>query len=357
MSIKCSVHIYLKMKISIVFVLLVALSYSSRVIAEEARPGSVLIIGGGPAGLATAIEARMQGYCVTIVERRDTYTRPQWLFLFDSSLELFETWNVFPPLLRIADLGDGRRMGVIQIHHLEKALEQRALALGVIKIQGEFQGFGSSRTALISTSDRNRQSLAYDVIVGADGLHSCVRDSLNIRTNHLGSGFGAVAIIVDPNDSSNEVEISKPINIQKGFVRRIKVPSASIVFAQFPSESSASTLEKSLRIRGWNQEAQAIASDKAFVLDGIKITLQQAQAFANEEKAAILVGEAAGAASFFEGSGANTAFKAAGIAGRFFKELRSQDPQKCYRNFYEAMKETTDALIEGSAFLFAGADS
>lgn len=40
-------------------------------------PLSIVIVGGGPAGLATAIVAKEQGAQVTVIEKRASYSREQ----------------------------------------------------------------------------------------------------------------------------------------------------------------------------------------------------------------------------------------------------------------------------------------
>lgn len=322
----------------------IALFFSMSLFAEN----SVLIIGGGPAGLATAIEAKMQGCRVTIVEKRDAYTRPQTLFLLDSSLQLLEKWEVDTSPFKIVDLGDGTHMGFVSIKQLEEQLEKRALELGVEKIQGEFQAFKSNRAALLE----NKVVLNYDILVGADGTHSKVREALRIEQNHLGSAKGVVAKIVDLEDPSMEVEVSPPIPIGDGFVRRTKVPRASIFFGQFPHKATREVLQKAFVAQGWSKEAKAIVEDTTFVGEEIDIFLLQARTFSHQEKSAILVGDAAASASFFQGRGANTALKAAEAAGRFIKEVQARN-KAAFQNYNRAVKEMTTEMIEDSAFLFS----
>ncbi len=316
---------------------------------ELKKPPSVLIIGGGPAGLATAIEARRSGCPVTIVEKRNAYSRPQDLFLFDDSLQLLKKWQVAPPELQVADLGDGTLIGTIAINHLEEQLEKRAKELGVKKIKGKFHGLQGTQTALITIPKSGELALRYDILVGADGSHSSVREALAIEKTCLGKGFGAFAIMKDA--PSTKIDISPPIKQDKGFLRRFKIPSANIVFIHSPLEASKTKLQQALKTQGWSAEAKTVKEDKAFTRTDIPILLQQANTFSNEKKSAILVGDAAATASFFQGMGANTALKAAALAGDFFKQMQ-KDPRLAFDTFNREMKKTTDALIEDSAFLF-----
>lgn len=315
------------------------------------KPLTVLVIGGGPAGLATALEATAHGCDVTVVEKRDAYSRLRWLFLWDYSLKLLEKWEVNTPQMRVADPGDGSLIGFVQIKHLEEQLEKRARESGVKKIQGEFRGFGANQTAVITTFGKKEQALFYDILVGADGTHSNVREALGIEKACWGTAQGAVAIVPDVDAGPTGFDISPALKKEDGFLRRIKMPSASFVFVQFPQRASVSDLQKTVKAQGWSEEAGKLGDNRAIVLADIDVSLQQAKAFSSEIKSAILVGDAAATASFFQGMGANTALKTAEVAGRFFKEMQSHD-KAAFLNFNQAMKETTDAMIEDSAFLF-----
>src|SRR3990172_4140305 len=101
---------------------------------------SVTIIGAGPAGLAAAIESQMAGAEVTIIEKRQAYSRPQWLFLDEQSLALLEKWHVTAPSLSTFSTENGK-MGIVQINQLEYALAARVQALGITRLQAEFVGF------------------------------------------------------------------------------------------------------------------------------------------------------------------------------------------------------------------------
>lgn len=296
-----------------------------------AEPLSVLIVGGGPAGLATSIEAKMQGCRVKVMEKREAYTRPQTLFLQESSLKLLEKWNVDTSPVKIANL-----MGFISIRQLEEQLEKRALEIGVEKLFEEFTGEIPS---------------GFDVIVGADGLHSKVREALGIEINKLGTAKGTVLKILDLADTSTEVDISPPIQVEGGFLRRTKVPKASLIFGQFFQNASKETMQKALESQGWENEAKALAEDKAIAGFEIEVVLSQAAAFSNREKSAILVGDAAATASFFQGMGANTALKTAEIAGTFFKEVQ-ENKDAAFQNYEEAVKKLTTEMIEDSSYLF-----
>lgn len=329
-----------------------SLLLSTNLLADTPKePLSVLIIGGGPAGLATAIESKESGAKVTLIEKRTAYSRIQRLFLSDSSIQLLQKWQVAAPKMQIAELEDGTHIGFVNINHLEESLESRAQELGIQKISGEFKAFKADHIAVILTSEEQQLDIPYDIIVGADGAHSCVKEALAIKPHCLAKAMGAFAFILDPTDTSQEMEISPAIKKDAGFVRRIKAPRVSLLLMQSPINGSKEKLRKLAAECGWEKEALLISEDKAFIATEIPIALQQAQAFSCKEKSAILVGDAAATASFFQGMGANTALKTAEAAGFFFKNIQKQDPA-AYQEFNQSLEEITSALIEDSAFLF-----
>jgi 2-polyprenyl-6-methoxyphenol hydroxylase-like FAD-dependent oxidoreductase len=346
------------MKNAVVCVLfLVIFLYSPPLFADKqatVKPLSVVVVGGGPAGLATAIEAHQNGAHVTIVEKRNCYSRLQWLLLSDSSLQLLEKWKVTPPQMRVvADRARGN-IGIVQINHLEEPLAEKVRELGIEIIHGEFKELTDLSTMIVSTPT-GALKITYDIIVGADGTHSNVREALAIPTHCMGvaRGMGIIITLIPyQTHIAEEADISTPIKKDDHFIRRIAVPSTSIIFLQGATEISRKQLEKKAEEAGWHQDASMIAADKGYILDNIEVRLQQAQSFSDENKSAILVGDAAATASFFQGTGANTAFKTAAIAGDFFKNLQEHD-ETAYPAFNQAMQKTTNWMIEDSRYLFA----
>jgi 2-polyprenyl-6-methoxyphenol hydroxylase-like FAD-dependent oxidoreductase len=64
---------------------------------------AVVIIGGGPAGLACAIEAVRNGCDTTIVEKREEYTREQPIVLWNRSLKIMDKWDIFAPEILLSN--------------------------------------------------------------------------------------------------------------------------------------------------------------------------------------------------------------------------------------------------------------
>ncbi|MBS0655081.1 MAG: FAD-dependent monooxygenase [Verrucomicrobia bacterium] len=302
----------------------------------------ILIVGGGPSGLAAAIEAKQAGAEVVIVEKRRGYTREQVLFLTGDSVQRLRRWGVELPSMCTKEL-QGRSIGLVAINHLEEGLARRASELGIERVEGAFLGFGSAQTAVIAGKN-GEELIPYDILVAADGAHSSVRKALGIPLLELGKGKGASAVIPLP-PKPRGFDISPPLIHGELFLRRIKTPEASIVFTQSPSDGSCASLLQAIAEEGWEEEMSQIAEGKAFCISDVEISLQQVSAFFDEGRNAIVIGDAAATASFFKGMGANTALKTAEIAGQFFKERGVQE-------FDEAMRAATNTLIEESRFLF-----
>jgi 2-polyprenyl-6-methoxyphenol hydroxylase-like FAD-dependent oxidoreductase len=315
-----------------------------------AKTPSVLIIGGGASGLATAIEARQAGYHVTVVEKRAIYERRQTLFLLEPSLKLLKKWEVTLPSMKVIEGEEFGSMGIVPIKDLEEGLEIRALALGVEKVHGEFIDFHRTKhEAIVATASGDR-FLPYDLIVAADGAHSRVREALGIQPICFGTATASSVFIRF--ESPEPMGISPAIHKDDYFIRKITLGMGSLVFMQAPSQNSTSEkqLQKALSACGWEPEAKALHAKKvSFFVDGIPIILAQAPRFCDETRGAILVGDAAATASFLQGMGANTALKTASLAGDFFKSKEAAR----YRSFEEGIQDATDALIEDSRYLFA----
>jgi 2-polyprenyl-6-methoxyphenol hydroxylase-like FAD-dependent oxidoreductase len=313
---------------------------------------SIVIVGGGPAGLATAIEAHLAGDRALIIEKREAYIRSQALFLNDVSLELLNKWQVNLPQMQQFEISKSQRIGVIQIKSLEEGLEARCKELKIDKLHGECTNLNLDEKKITVRSDSGELELSYDLLVGADGAHSIVRDKLGICRNIMGRAIGAFAFIRH-DTLSGEFDISDAMIHNDLFARRIAWGPASIIFVQSSSEAYRKALKDNVRqvliktslAFGWNNEAEMLRNEGAKCSTDIEICLSQASSFSDTKRDIILVGDAAATASFFQGKGANTAFVTAKIAGDLFKNPNN------YKAFNQAMKETTDQMIEDSRFL------
>lgn len=320
--------------------------------SASVQAASAVVVGGGPVGLATAIEAKQSGFDVTIVEKREDYIRNQTFFLFDSSLELLEKWGLSIPEMKVIDIGEGGKIGLVQIKVLEKYLQKRASDLGIENVHGELVDIYKEDKSIRVSTEGKETDLFYDVLVGADGAYSVTREKLGIDCHHFGEAIAGSAFV--PLESKGEIGFSPYSHEENCFIRKIDLGSGSLLFLQSESkeiDDFEEILEKISLKCGWKEEADAIAIGKATMMKDIHVLLQQAVEFSSENYSTILVGDAAATASFLQGMGVNTGFLTAELAGQLFQGIIKEE-KEVYKKFDLAMKKTTDLLIKDSEFLF-----
>jgi 3-(3-hydroxy-phenyl)propionate hydroxylase len=173
--------------------------------AQQRRP--LLVIGGGPVGLAAAIDARLQGLDVMLLDEEDSVSFGSRAVCYAKrALEILDrlgvgdavvdrgvSWNVGRTFLReeevyrfdlVPDAGH-KRPGMINLqqYHLEEALVRRAEELGV-DLRWKYQV-----TGVLPLDDGARVSVqtpdgAFDIeadwVVVADGARSNVRRGLGL---------------------------------------------------------------------------------------------------------------------------------------------------------------------------------
>jgi putative polyketide hydroxylase len=179
----------------------------------------VLVVGAGPAGLATAVSALRHGARVLVVERRaGTSTVPRATGVSIRTMEIFRAWGVSDavragsvdceptvavtrtlaeepqeivplasPSVRDSLAASPEFPAVCPQDHIEPVL------LAEVRRLGGAVRFGAALTGLRTTSDGVRAELggagrvAARFVVGADGPRSTVRTALGIGWEHLGT--------------------------------------------------------------------------------------------------------------------------------------------------------------------------
>jgi flavin-dependent dehydrogenase len=152
----------------------------------------VLVVGGGPVGLATAIEARLRGLTVTIVEPRHgtdgggAIDKACGEGLMPGALPALARLGVDPPgfaLRGVSYRSLNSRSGERRVDHhfasgegrgvrrtaLHDALAERARSLGVILVSAKVDALQQDTQSVTAAGIRARY------LVAADGLHSTVR--------------------------------------------------------------------------------------------------------------------------------------------------------------------------------------
>lgn len=316
-----------------------------------AQQRSVVVIGGGPTGLGAAIEAKLAGFQTTLVEKRGGYSRQNTLFLFTSTLELIEEWNA--PISFLEELEfKGQRRAFVLIKDLEMGLASFAENLGVQRVLGECIGFSREKRAVYIQTEEGQKNLSYDILVGADGTHSRVREMAGIANEILGEGAGGVSMVFAQNPKNQIiVEIQSHPEV---FAKKVYVPNATVLFFQNQPQTPFHPLDLERMIDlcseiGWQKEADCLANGSLFAMENISIPLQRSATFSDPERSLILLGDAAASASFYMGAGVNFSFKTIRFAKEFFKDW----PQiSAYERFNRDMEEQASWLIDLSRPLY-----
>jgi flavin-dependent dehydrogenase len=159
----------------------------------------VLVVGGGPVGLVAAIEARLAGLSVTILEPRDdAIDKACGEGLMPGAIPLLARLGVDPPGMplrgvsyrqgtRVADYrfasGEGRGVRRLALH---TALAERAASLGVMREVGRVD------TVSQSVDDVTAGGITARWLLACDGLHSTVRRAtgLDIPVAYRGRRYG-----------------------------------------------------------------------------------------------------------------------------------------------------------------------
>lgn len=157
-------------------------------------PDPLVVAGGGPVGLVTALAARRAGFAVVVVEPRAApIDKPCGEGIMPAGLAALHALGVDPPgatLTGITYAARGRRAHApfrrgpgrgVRRTDLHAALHAASLESGAIVLRDKMVGLepGTDRVEILL---RSGQRLRAGWLVGADGLHSRVRTHVSPRT-------------------------------------------------------------------------------------------------------------------------------------------------------------------------------
>lgn len=155
----------------------------------------VLIVGGGPVGLATAIEATRQGLHATVIEpRTGPVDKACGEGLMPGALRALQTWGIDPPgrPLRGVRYQSGSRhiehrfpdnpgRGVRRLT-LHQAFERAALKAGVDQVIDQVTTLHHHDSG-VSLELRSGETFHGDYVIGCDGLHSGIAKSQGLHVD------------------------------------------------------------------------------------------------------------------------------------------------------------------------------
>ena len=148
--------------------------------SSDAKPLKVLVVGGGPAGLVSALEASHAGARVSVVEKRSNYSRQQHIILDEHSLNTLSRFEIDCPELSYFKPA---KVGVVPINKLEEALKKKVESRGITILTATLTEINKNHSITVSDQNQLRSEIAYDILIGADGGKSKVRTELGIDMN------------------------------------------------------------------------------------------------------------------------------------------------------------------------------
>ena len=178
------------------------------------------VVGGGPAGLATAIALAQAGVATALIARRSPYADNRTTALLGGSVDFLQSLDVWrrcadkSAALRVMRLVDDTRRLIrspevtfssdeigmeafgsnIENRLLMVAMEERASELpNLVRIDDEAQSVVTDESAVTVTTKQG-QSLTAALVIGADGRHSLCREAAGIGVKRRDLGQSALTL-------------------------------------------------------------------------------------------------------------------------------------------------------------------
>jgi geranylgeranyl reductase len=163
----------------------------------------ILVIGGGPGGLACATLLARQGAKVVLVERKPTLGPKvcaggiTWGGLIKhvppTLIERkFPEQHVITPWQRMSVVEKNPIIATINRERLGQWMAEQAQAAGVTVLAGTRALGLEKNRAILESGGGRRITLSFDHLVGADGSHSLVRRFLGLPTSAMGIGLNCM---------------------------------------------------------------------------------------------------------------------------------------------------------------------
>lgn len=284
------------------------------------------VIGGGPAGLGIAIEARVRGLDVVLIEgKTPPIDKPCGEGIMRRGLARLEALGVLSLIepqrthriagLRYinedgtaatAALPDGGGLGIRRVA-LSAAMWQRACDVGVRVYPGHRARWRGDGLVSLSSPDGVEASIRAELVVAADGLHSSVRRLAGLAVTRSGPArFGLRQHLAVP-PWSDHVEIYFADRIE-AYVTPVGAREIDVAFLWTPRDGAGRDFAE-LLARFPSLAARCDGADVRSTAAGLGPLAQQVSAVTAPRLA--LLGDAAGYVDAITGEGISLALEAA----------------------------------------------
>lgn len=194
---------------------------------KQRRKQSVVVIGGGPVGLMSAITAYRNGADAVVLEKRVKYDRNVWFDIssrpWGQGLEFLESWGF---LHMQDDLGDLLEYDPedtvvhVQCRGLERFLAHVAAILELdVRYGTVFQSIEDAEGTITVASvedDTQKKRVHFDLLIATDGLRSSARKQLGLHSlGAPGHPVAQLSVILDFKECPKKRDDFEPWDISK----------------------------------------------------------------------------------------------------------------------------------------------
>ena len=319
----------------------------------------VLIVGAGPVGLLCALMAYESGAEVTLVEKRNAYTRHQVILLDKVSIKDLKKYIGSENYDKMLDLGYFKEDNdFVTIFHSSINHIEMALALAVenqakrnpkflkVLYNHEFDGSfkdGQLNNLVLKTPNGTYSVIKPDWVLGADSIRSRVSELAGFKQYNLTSAVHAGIAVFKKHPDQNivgnsEGRYSLNIGTEKSFYLATELSSDEFLkYQTLLSTSKKRDFLLDLLLDSDERNLPELLSEKDF--SAFPIQIKKSDKFATEKNVDgkkikfFIAGDAAGSTHFFAGNGTKRGFEDARI---FSKVLLS--PKKSVADYNLAVK-------------------